>query len=194
MKRKIKLIICIIVITFLVVSISLSIGYLIEKNNKLGNYKLVGGIITEFGQNYLENVTHHIDTTNNLNTVSNTENMSEEEYQKALKQKSIDNVSIKIKEETITKKGATFSITDKNKIHYLFGKYYRIDKKNGDKWEYLKPISNEIIWELTAWTSIYDEYDYRVDWSEIYGELESGEYRLMKEIDDIEIYAEFTIK
>ncbi len=194
MKRKIKLIICIIVITFLVVLISLSIGYLIGKNNKSRNGKLVDETVTEYRQNHIENVTHYIDTTKSLNTVSNTENMSEEQYQKALKEKSIDNVSIKVKEETITKKGATFSITDKNKIHYLFGKYYRIDKKNGDKWEYLKPISNEVIWELTAWTSIYDEYDYRVDWSEIYGELESGEYRLMKEIEDIEIYAEFTIK
>lgn len=192
MKRKNKLIFIIVIIILLVVF--LLMGYLIGKNNESRDYKLVDGIVTEHEQNYVENVTHPIDNTKNLNTVNDMENMSEEDYQKALKEKSINNVSIKVREETITKKGATFIITDKNKIHYLFGQYYRIDKRNGNKWEYLKPISDETIWELTAWTSIYDEYDYKVDWSKIYGELECGEYRIMKEIDNMEIYAEFIIK
>lgn len=97
---------------------------------------------------------------------------------------SMDNVTIEIKQGTLTKTGVTVIITDNNVNPYTYGMWFRIDKKIGnDDWKELKPIGTDI--------SIFTEVAYVVgknkklelnqDWSKYYGALETGEYRLVKQ-------------
>lgn len=108
------------------------------------------------------------------------------------------NVTLKVKEDTLTKTGATF-ILENNKntiINYTIA--YEIEAKRDNKW-YKLGIINEFIEEIY-------EVDARstdqiiIDWKNSYLKLPKGEYRVIKEITVPSTYelfyiaAEFTIK
>ena len=101
-----------------------------------------------------------------------------------------------IPSRTVTNTGATVSITDKNDVPYTYGEWYRIDKKENGRWRELEPIQEidfaDIGWEVGEDGKIEKEFN----WSNLYGELESGNYRLIKRVYDNGYYyldAEFSI-
>ena len=101
-----------------------------------------------------------------------------------------------IPSRTVTNTGATVSITDKNDVPYTYGEWYRIDKKENGRWRELEPIQeidfSDIGWEVGEDGKIEKEFN----WSNLYGELESGNYRLIKRVYDNGYYyldAEFSI-
>ena len=101
-----------------------------------------------------------------------------------------------IPSRTVTNTGATVSITDKNDVPYTYGEWYRIDKKENGRWRELEPIQEidfaDIGWEVAEDGKIEKEFN----WSNLYGELESGNYRLIKRVYDNGYYyldAEFSI-
>ncbi len=68
----------------------------------------------------------------------NDQNMAIDNQEEA--NRTLEKVSMKIKEGTLTKTGATIVITDKNESPYTYGTWYRIDKKVEGKWKACKPI------------------------------------------------------
>lgn len=110
----------------------------------------------------------------------------------------IKNVSMTIKDETVTPKGLTVIITDTNDSPYIYGESYEVEKKVNDEWTTLPVVVkgaygfNEIGLLMKGNTM-----ELNVDWEWLYGLLENGEYRILKSlyIDGYQYFsAEFSIK
>lgn len=187
MKKRLKITLILLTIFILIALIFLGIGYLV------GSKKVTIGKEQNYIESQEQNVTHGSEGVA-TNIINNTYVMPEEEYEKKLAKRSIDNVKMELKEGTLTRKGATFIITDKNEISYSYGTWYRIDIKKNGEWKEVTPIVSEITWNAIAMIIKNVKAEEKVDWSKIYGALKKGEYRLVKEVDNTEIYAEFTIE
>lgn len=108
------------------------------------------------------------------------------------------NVTLKVKEDTLTKTGATF-ILENNKntiINYTIA--YEIEAKRDNKW-YKLGIINEFIEEIYE-VDAKSTDQIIIDWKNSYLKLPKGEYRVIKEITvpaTLELFyvaGEFTIK
>lgn len=140
-------------------------------------------IIINQASNKIENK-----TTNNLdnNVIENIET-----------EQSVDNVSMYIKEDSLTPKGATIVIEDKNKKVYNYSDGYFIEVLKDDKW--IKLDENEKFWNDFVY--VLDEsgiLSMQLDWTKEYGTLANNKYRIgmvigNEQIQD-NIYAEFEIK
>ena len=124
-------------------------------------------------------------------------NLSTEEISKLVEKRSVDKVSIQIKESTLTKEGATIVITDKNDYPYVYGKEYRIEKLENNEWKKIQSGNYEV--DAIAYkTDNNGQVTMEFNWKDRYGELENGKYRLLMEINqgnpDTAIYTEFEIK
>ena len=107
-------------------------------------------------------------------------------------------VTLKVKEDTLTKTGATFILENNknNAINYTIA--YEIEAKRDNKWYKLGIINDfiEEIYEVDAKST--DQII--IDWKNSYLKLPKGEYRVIKEITVPSTYelfyiaAEFTIK
>lgn len=107
-------------------------------------------------------------------------------------------VTLKVKEDTLTKTGATFILENNknNAINYTIA--YEIEAKRDNKWYKLGIIIDfiEEIYEVDAKST--DQII--IDWKNSYLKLPKGEYRVIKEITVPATYelfyiaAEFTIK
>lgn len=110
----------------------------------------------------------------------------------------IENVTMTIKEGTLTNTGATVVITDTNATKHTFDSEYRIDKKVNDGWVEAKRIDNNFAFKDLAWVAGDDNtITNNVNWEKLYGELEPGQYRMVKKVDGkmfSAIQVEFEIK
>ena len=61
---------------------------------------------------------------NNVVIEDKYENLTTEQKNALIEKRSVDKVSLQIKEGTLTKEGATIVITDKNDYPYSYGEYY----------------------------------------------------------------------
>lgn len=108
------------------------------------------------------------------------------------------NVTLKVREETLTNKGATFVLENNRKDIIDYTLAYEIEAKRDNKWYKLGVIAEfvEEIYEVDAKST--DQII--VDWEKTYLKLPKGEYRLVKEISvpaTLELFyvaGEFTIK
>ena len=95
----------------------------------------------------------------------------------------IAGVTMRVKEGTLTNKGATIIITDYSGKSHTYGEEYRIDKLEDGTW---KPV-DVIIKENYFWNSIGYKIDrnnklvLEIDWEWLYGSLSSGTYRIVKD-------------
>lgn len=110
------------------------------------------------------------------------------------------------KEESITNKEITLNLTNKSEINnLLYGEHFMLERKIEDKW-YEVPI---ILKEDYAFKEIGYELkpgesgELIIDWEWLYGSLEPGDYRILKDViiyEKIEnqtqhtLAAEFSIK
>ena len=118
--------------------------------------------------------------------IINNEQLENESY-KDIEEKELQDkyskISLSIKKDTLTKTGATIVISDISEQENTYGEWFRIDKKIDGFWEELTPVSDEYGFEEVAYLIGKDnKLEMNTDWSELYGELEKGEYRLVKEI------------
>lgn len=109
-------------------------------------------------------------------------------------------ISMVIKEGTLTNTSATIIITDLSNYDNTYGAWFRIDKKVNGKWEEAPRLTDSNDWHLIGYhVDKNNELELEENWSHIYGELESGEYRIVKDYisknrtGKIYVYAEFTI-
>ena len=103
-----------------------------------------------------------------------------------------------IKDGTLTKTSATVIIEDKNEEKYNYSSWFRIDKKENEGWKEVNVIDEKYAFTDIAY--LPDEngkVEMNTNWKNLYGKLEKGEYRLVKEVYDNGnnyIYVEFTIE
>lgn len=112
-------------------------------------------------------------------------------------EQSVDNVSMYIKEDSLTPKGATIVIEDKNKKVYNYSDGYFIEVLKDDKW--IKLDEKEKYWNDFAYAPNENGIlSMKLDWTKKYGTLENNKYRIGKLIGNEQnqdnIYAEFEIK
>ena len=109
--------------------------------------------------------------------------------------KSSDDITMTIKEGTLTSTGATIIIKDTSGDENTFGDWYRIDKKENNIWIEQPPVIENYVFNLMGYlVDENNEVVLNTDWEWLYGRLPTGEYRIVKTMTDgSEIYAEFTI-
>lgn len=120
-------------------------------------------------------------------------------------QKSISSIILEVKEDTRTRKGATFVIKNNTNDEYSYGPIYTIEKFENNSWKEINTLTGDPL----TWNSVIyklkpgEEKELYIDWSLGYGELKSGTYRLVKsdlrksknpESRTYTVYAEFDIK
>ena len=105
----------------------------------------------------------------------------------------LKNVTMNIKENTLTKSGATIIITDNNKVKYRYEEYYKLEKRIDHIWYELKPSGDVLFNEMGYLVDDNNELEMNIDWSKTYGNLTSGKYRIIKRIYDGE-YKYFSVE
>lgn len=90
------------------------------------------------------------------------------------------NVTLKVREETLTNKGATFVLENNRKDIIDYTLAYEIEVKRDNKW-YKLGIINEFIEEIYE-VDAKSTDQIIVNWEKTYLKLPKGEYRLIKEI------------
>lgn len=94
----------------------------------------------------------------------------------------VENVMMNIKEDTLTNVGAIVIITDYSYKDYIYDEAYAIEKKENGKW-----IELDIIGDYAFLSKIYKinanrKLEFSHNWFNMYGELKTGEYRLVKAV------------
>ena len=92
----------------------------------------------------------------------------------------VNKVNIIIKEGTLTNESATIIITDINDNPISWGVDFLVEVKKDDKWE-LVPQKAEVTWiEIAMMPNESGITEINCKWTEMYGKLESGTYRIVK--------------
>lgn len=101
--------------------------------------------------------------------------------------RSVENVKMIIKDGTLTSSKATIIITDKNQKPFIYNEWYRIEKRENEEWKEVSIInSNHSFISIAYNIDNTGKIEKNVDWSELYGSLEKGVYRLVKNVYDDE--------
>ncbi len=109
-----------------------------------------------------------------------------------------DEVLLKLREETLTKTGATFVLENNMKRAIDYTPAYEIEMKKDDVWYKLNVVNEfaDEIYEVDPKST--DQII--IDWKQSYSKLSKGEYRVVKEIsvpETLELFyvvGEFTIE
>lgn len=109
--------------------------------------------------------------------------------------KALKNISMIIKDGTLTKTGATIIITDLNETKNTYGEFYRIDKLGNNTWSELNPIiENYGFNSIGYFVDENNKLELSHNWEWLYGKLENGKYRLVKEVNYKYFSVEFEIE
>lgn len=110
-------------------------------------------------------------------------------------------VSLSIKEDTLTKIGATLILKNNNDVDIQLGDPYEMEIKKDGKWH---KINVQLNFNSPAYVlKAKESREIEIDWKNAYGKLVKGEYRIIKSIgienddetfDDFYVSAEFIIK
>ena len=110
-------------------------------------------------------------------------------------------VTLTLKEGSLTNTGAIFILKNNGNISYGYGPAWEIEIKQDDKWHKIDVLLN--FNSPSYQLSVNESKELNINWENSYGKLASGEYRLIKHIDiekddgtfeDFYVSAEFTIE
>ena len=110
-------------------------------------------------------------------------------------------VTLTLKEGTLTNTGATFILKNEGNINYNYGPAWEIEMKQDNEWHKIDVVLN--FNSPSYQLSVNESKELNINWENSYGKLASGEYRFIKHIDiekedgtfeDFYVSAEFTIK
>ncbi len=123
-----------------------------------------------------------------------------DEEKDAVEKQPLENVSMVIKEGTLSRTEATVIITDTNETPYEYGMPFRIERKENVKWKELKASENAGFNLPSYHVDENNQLELRQNWDYIYGTLEDGVYRLVKDVcvsygcrEKKEFFVEFAI-
>lgn len=105
-----------------------------------------------------------------------------------------EDITMEIKEGTLTKTGATIVITDLSGMNNTFSKEFRIDQKRGGKWYTLKDKSKNEVDVVAGQQEKDKKLEQELNWEKNYGTLSDGYYRIVKKINNKDIVVEFEIE
>lgn len=95
---------------------------------------------------------------------------------------SIDNLSMEIKNGTLTNKGLTLIIRDNTNDVYVFGQEFYVEKQENDVWSKVKEIHTDYSFNEMAYYAKEGKLELNQDWEYMYGTLGKGTYRLVKKV------------
>jgi hypothetical protein len=113
-------------------------------------------------------------------------------------------VTLTLKKETLSDKGLTVIFQNKSDKLCTYGEHFWLEKKINDKW-YQVPVSikdNYAFTDIGYSVASGQESEWKVNWNWLYGSLDAGEYRIIKNALDFRktgdystyfLTAEFTI-
>lgn len=111
------------------------------------------------------------------------------------------NITMTIKEGTLTNNSATVIIKDLSGQKNYFGEDFVLYKKKNNKWYYLKTITNGTTWITKDYhTDENNLLEMRQSWKGYWGTLKPGQYKLVKgafhegEMDAKTFSTDFVIK
>ena len=85
--------------------------------------------------------------------------------------------SMVIKDGTLTPSGATVVLTNS----YGYDRWFRIDKEENGEWKETETINDNYSFTAEAYlTNGNSEVEIPIDWTDLYGTLENGKYRIVK--------------
>lgn len=97
-------------------------------------------------------------------------------------------VIMSVKEDSISPKGLTLTFENKSVDQPIYGEYFLLEQRFNGKW-YEVPVTiegnygfNDIGYTVGKGQST----DHEVDWEWLYGSLEAGDYRIIKDVLDFE--------
>lgn len=131
----------------------------------------------------------------NVDMVDRYANLTSEEIDKLMSERTLDKVSIEIEEGTLTNTGATIVIKDYNELPYSYGEYYHIEKLTNGEWKEVKSIDHNIN-DIGHVIGRDGQTTIDFNWEKAYGKLNPGKYKFVMEIEyDIpKVSTEFEIK
>ncbi|WP_261176872.1 immunoglobulin-like domain-containing protein [Anaerobacillus sp. CMMVII] len=98
----------------------------------------------------------------------------------------INGVTMIVKEGTVSSTGLTVTLENNSDKHCIYGEHFQLEKRIKGQW-YQVPVAldgnygfNDIGYELAS----SDVREWAVDWEWLYGSLDKGEYRMVKDILD----------
>ncbi len=109
-------------------------------------------------------------------------NLTSEQINEMKENRSMDKVSIAIKEGTLTKEKATIVITDENDYPYTYGDDYNIQKLENGEWKDVQTIGPILSTDLANLIKEDRTTEMNLNWKSRYGELETGHYKLNLEV------------
>lgn len=110
-------------------------------------------------------------------------------------------VTLTLKEGTLTNTGATFILKNEGNIDYGYGPSWEIEMKQDDEWHKIDVVLN--FNSPSYQLSVNESKELNINWENSYGKLASGDYRIIKSIDveqedgtfdTFYVSAEFTIE
>ena len=116
----------------------------------------------------------------------------------------LEGVSMSVKKDSVTANGAVVTLLNKADKDYQYGQQYFIQKYEDSRWYHVPYVIEDFGFEDIAYGLEKDsKSEFTIDWNWLYGSLETGEYRIVKDImdfratGDYDVYtltAEFTIE
>ena len=94
----------------------------------------------------------------------------------------IENISLSIKEDTLTNTSATIIITDQCDHLNTYDNKYLIEKYDNDTWNPLKKSEDEEVPENHYIKDKNNMIEININWKDTYGKLKKGKYRIVKEL------------
>lgn len=102
-------------------------------------------------------------------------------------------VTLAVKKGSITPEGLTLVFHNNQDKEHIYSSFYCIERKNGDKWTKIAYVTEENVgWDDMAYILPANQsVEEAVDWEWLYGSLNAGEYRIIKEVFDYEAAGEY---
>lgn len=92
-----------------------------------------------------------------------------------------NDVTMTIKEGTLTNRSATLVLTNNSDKNFQYGDPYEIEFKKDEEWH---KINIELYFDMPAFQlSAKESKEIELNWENGYGKLANGTYRIIKEID-----------
>lgn len=98
---------------------------------------------------------------------------------------SLEGVSMTVKEESVTSKGATIILSNTTNKNIEYGESYSLQRFEDGKWNNVPYIIENWAFNDVAYTLEKDTpREFTIEWSWLYGSLEAGKYQIIKGVMD----------
>lgn len=95
-----------------------------------------------------------------------------------------EGVTLSAKEGSINPAGLTLIFQNDKEAEHIYGSFYCVERKDGDQWITLLYVTEQNVgWDdIARILPAKGSSEETVDWEWLYGSLDQGEYRIIKEL------------